>query len=583
MYFTTIRTRALCEQERRRNQSSTFTEPLPISSPLSTLPAASQTASLKPPSSSPEDELKSFLEEFNQPVVTPEQKAKNEKEMEEHPILKVHFEMLVPKKIVSYEDFWQRYYHRCYDLNRIVSELQQQDKQQEQQGAKDLDSDPIGDKNPKHQQSIPPSQTFKSVQDRIFQMTSSPARQDIEKKEEPNKDDKDTPNLETTFDSSSLSFGSASFNVIPIEAQNSTTQSLTEATSEMSHHDYLPSPWSMERQMQYENHENGDDSSSFGSLVQMPNCLSEVTSVVTNPDQIHRYPESPDYCDHVEEEVVEHSTAEALEQAQISDTASTLDDRLSGASIFLLNDDFYEQNDKLVDMIVAMGGKITLEMMEATHALWIPPPKEAESLIGNDEQKQKQESWEDFRENMILWVAESYKVPILDSDKWLPRIARLEFEEDWSDVNCEDFHPGHTQAKTVTRSSMGKKVVESPKEATMTVAGKQSKTQSTSNNSSTQRQKILSFAKVALLLTMVLLLLTQWHVVFPTKTFTPNLSISKEETTKYKGWPLFRSRQRIPAQSSSIANGQMKTNVQESRWNKILSKIKVRRQRQIRE
>ena len=146
MHFTTIRTRALCEQERRRNQSSTFTEPLEILSQ----------------SSQPSNDVNSFLEEFNRTIGTPEQKAKNESEMEEHPILKLHFEILVPK-IVSYEDFWMRYYLRCYDLNRIATELTQQDERKEyakqpEEMKNTASADDI-------QSSVSVKESFESVQD----------------------------------------------------------------------------------------------------------------------------------------------------------------------------------------------------------------------------------------------------------------------------------------------------------------------------------------------------------------------------------------------------------------------------------
>ncbi|KAL3934699.1 MAG: hypothetical protein SGBAC_009645, partial [Bacillariaceae sp.] len=560
----------------------------------------------------------SFLEEFNQPVyTTPTQKATNEMEMVEHPSVRVHFDSLVPK-FVSYEEFWQRYYYRCHDLNRIVSELKQQDEQQQQERAqlenKDLKNDgsrTTSVDNSSNQDVLPtPQSSFGNGQDRLLQMAYSLEHQIVKDMEKEDKKKEDNlPNLNTTFDSS-LSFGTESFNVIPVVDDTTRTQTSAEPASEVPPQEY--------RSREEESHQTRyeDDESSFGSLPPVPDYLSEVMSVVTNPDQIHRYPESPDnfddHCKDKEEEeepskMKEHSPFSKQEALDNSHTVSALDSRLSKASIFILKD-HDEQSKQLVNKIIAMGGRVTQELKGATHALWISP--NTEEGVGGQEQSQ-QESWEDFKESSVVAIAEKCQVPILEAEKWLPRIARLEFEEHWSDVNCEDFHPENAtkQAKSAKSPKLRNEAIESEKEIgsvpnrlarviqptpnkeKIPVPKKQAKIQSTSNIPSTQQQQqqqqrqqqqrrqIISFAKVALLWTMALLL-AQWQIYFPSKAHPMNpLIIIAKQQEGMEGVSLFRYA-RIP---SDDLNNQMNAKVPESWYKKLVNTLKIRRRRRRRQ
>ena len=99
MFSLLLRRRANEEQERRRNQSRTFTEPL------------KRTA-----------DMKEFLTQFYKQIYTEERRAYYRQEQEKYPILKNHYAVLVPEH-VTYEDFWQRYDYRT-DIERIINELQ---------------------------------------------------------------------------------------------------------------------------------------------------------------------------------------------------------------------------------------------------------------------------------------------------------------------------------------------------------------------------------------------------------------------------------------------------------------------------
>jgi hypothetical protein len=93
-----LKQRALEEQEVRRNRSSTYTEPLDKAGDVTV-----------------------FLSHFYKNVYNEQQKALYREKKEKFPVLKFHYEVLVPS-IVSYEDFWQRYEYRC-DVNRIIKDL----------------------------------------------------------------------------------------------------------------------------------------------------------------------------------------------------------------------------------------------------------------------------------------------------------------------------------------------------------------------------------------------------------------------------------------------------------------------------
>jgi hypothetical protein len=93
--------RALEEVDLRRHRSSTFTEPLRKS-----------------------PDMKEFLTDFYTNVYTPKRQDYYRQEQITYPHVAEHFEVLVlvPAKIVSFEDFWQRYTFRC-NVNRVMKEL----------------------------------------------------------------------------------------------------------------------------------------------------------------------------------------------------------------------------------------------------------------------------------------------------------------------------------------------------------------------------------------------------------------------------------------------------------------------------
>ena len=102
MYSFYLRRRAAEEVKNRRNQSSTFTEPLRAS-----------------------PDMKEYLTKFYKYIFTAQARARYKEELGRYPILKSHYDILVPK-IVSYEDFWQRHDYRC-DIDRIMLELKEED------------------------------------------------------------------------------------------------------------------------------------------------------------------------------------------------------------------------------------------------------------------------------------------------------------------------------------------------------------------------------------------------------------------------------------------------------------------------
>ncbi|KAL3938798.1 MAG: hypothetical protein SGBAC_006361 [Bacillariaceae sp.] len=98
MYNFYSRRKALDEQHVRRQNPTTYTEPLQ-GSPIT----------------------EQFISEFASKIRLKEEKDFYSKEQAKYPDLKLHFEKLVPSE-VSYEEFWRRYEYRT-DLNRIVREM----------------------------------------------------------------------------------------------------------------------------------------------------------------------------------------------------------------------------------------------------------------------------------------------------------------------------------------------------------------------------------------------------------------------------------------------------------------------------
>jgi hypothetical protein len=94
-------------------------------------------------------------------------------------------------------------------------------------------------------------------------------------------------------------------------------------------------------------------------------------------------------------------------------------ERLTGAIVFLLND----VDDDMVQFVLTLGAKITKNMKHATHALWIPTRED------------------DYRNCRETSEAISSSIPIVDAERWLPRMASLGLDEVWSDIDCAQFLP----------------------------------------------------------------------------------------------------------------------------------------------
>ena len=95
------------------------------------------------------------------------------------------------------------------------------------------------------------------------------------------------------------------------------------------------------------------------------------------------------------------------------------DVRLLGTTIYILND----IDESITDMIQSMGGVITAKLEDATHALWIP------------------NSVTHFTKTLESSLASSLSIPIVDADRWLPRVTDLKSNEHWSMINSEEFGP----------------------------------------------------------------------------------------------------------------------------------------------
>lgn len=104
---------AQMELDRRRHQESTFTNPLQRS-----------------------PEMKPFLKEFYRTVHTSAKKKFYKEERRQYPVVNKYYRKLCGR-LVSFEDFWQRYEYRC-NLNRILQEQQQHGQGREQIFQEDL-------------------------------------------------------------------------------------------------------------------------------------------------------------------------------------------------------------------------------------------------------------------------------------------------------------------------------------------------------------------------------------------------------------------------------------------------------------
>lgn len=100
-------------------------------------------------------------------------------------------------------------------------------------------------------------------------------------------------------------------------------------------------------------------------------------------------------------------------------------ERLTGATLYFLNDKNNSKETRtLTNQIVQiLGGKITKDIQEATHALWI-------SNTG-----------EDYLQCIESSLARSLCIPIVDANRWLNTISNLHIGQHWSDVDCDDYVP----------------------------------------------------------------------------------------------------------------------------------------------
>ncbi|CAJ1946778.1 unnamed protein product [Cylindrotheca closterium] len=96
--------------------------------------------------------------------------------------------------------------------------------------------------------------------------------------------------------------------------------------------------------------------------------------------------------------------------------------RLNGAKLYLLNRK--SQTNLTFQIVHTMGGQVTREMEEATHALWIQNSQE-----------------EDYTQNIECSLARSLNIPIVDANLWLQAVTNLRDDQHWSEVNCEGYEP----------------------------------------------------------------------------------------------------------------------------------------------
>lgn len=96
-------------------------------------------------------------------------------------------------------------------------------------------------------------------------------------------------------------------------------------------------------------------------------------------------------------------------------------ERLTGATLYLLNGK--SETSLTIQIIDTLGGELTHDLRDATHALWI------------------QNNKEDYTENIECSVARSLSIPIVDANRWLERATILRSGEHWSEINCDDFEP----------------------------------------------------------------------------------------------------------------------------------------------
>jgi hypothetical protein len=385
-----LRKRALEEQESRRHKSSTFTEPLKRT-----------------------PDMEEFLAEFYKNIYTDQQHAIYRQEKDQYPILKNHFDILVPG-IISFEDFWQRYDYRC-NVERIMMEMKEQ-----------------------NSQSI--SKSLGSVRQRIIDMASevkTTIKEDTASETHqgtaepmPEQDQKATTVAESAEMNSELNQEATTKENTVSETNQGTAETMVERdqntrtvtevaepNSELNQEalsggkkEEQPPPTEPQplEEPQQPFHQQEASVTSDGIESQ-----SEV-SVEVNP-AVHVYPESPEIED---------------EESRASLNQTPPDDRLVGTAIYLLND----IDDDIAHMIKTLGGSLTNKLEDATHAVWISnPERECTSCVDAS-------------------MAASLSIPIVDADLWLPRMSNLQWDEHWSDINCNEFLPISTEASLQPRN-----------------------------------------------------------------------------------------------------------------------------------
>jgi hypothetical protein len=378
-----LKKKALEEQESRRHKSSTYTEPLTRT-----------------------PDMKEFLAEFYKNIYTDQQHAIYRQEQDQYPILKNHFDILVPG-IISFEDFWQRYDYRC-NVERIMMEMREQ-----------------------NSQSI--SKSLGSVRQRIIDMASevkTTIKEDTASETNegtaepmPEQDQKATPaaevaELNSEMNQEALSGGEKEEQPPPTQPQPleepqqpfhqqeaSVTSDGIESQSEKEEQPPPTQPQPLEEPQQpFRQHEASVTSDGIESR-------SEV-SVEVNP-AVHVYPESPD-----------------TEDEESRTSLNQPDDRLVGTAIYMLND----IDDDITHMIKTLGGSLTNKLEDATHAVW----------ISNSERE--------YTSCIDASIAVSLSIPIVDADLWLPRMSNLKWDEHWSDISCNEFLPVSTEASLQPRN-----------------------------------------------------------------------------------------------------------------------------------
>jgi hypothetical protein len=113
MFSSNKKQRALKEIELRRNRRETYIEPLPGNAA----------------------DMKEFLMHFYRDVLFHRTMISEECNLYPNSV-KVHYnEVVLQQKLISYEDFWQRYFYRTSSVERVIQELEQKDAELKQQRA----------------------------------------------------------------------------------------------------------------------------------------------------------------------------------------------------------------------------------------------------------------------------------------------------------------------------------------------------------------------------------------------------------------------------------------------------------------